>query len=140
MDIENAFIGWNVKPTVEQISIALGASAAAWSQLVEGLEKGQGLTEQEWRSTSARYGWSLRLKQRKRTILYLSPCKGYFVVSFALGDKAIKAARQAPLPKGVIKVIEEARRYAEGTGVRLTVKGLKELEAIRKLVVIKLAN
>ena len=53
---------------------------------------------------------------------------------------AVKAARQSKLPKSVAKVIEDAPRYPEGTGVRLTVKAAKDLGAIRKLAIIKLEN
>jgi hypothetical protein len=61
-------------------------------------------------------------------------------VILILGDKAMKAARQSNLPKSVAKVVEDAPRHTEGTGVRLIVKGTKDLAAIRKLVVVKLSN
>jgi hypothetical protein len=40
----------------------------------------------------------------------------------------------------VLKLLDEAPRYAEGTGLRLMVKGPKDLAAIRKLALVKLAN
>jgi hypothetical protein len=61
-------------------------------------------------------------------------------VAFVLGDKAVAAARKSDLAKGTQKVIDEAPRYAEGTGVRLMVKAAKDLSAIKKLAVIKMAN
>ena len=61
-------------------------------------------------------------------------------MAFVLGDRAVQAARQGDLPKPVLKAIDEAPRYAEGTGARLIVKGAKDLPAIRKLALIKLAN
>ena len=61
-------------------------------------------------------------------------------VSFVLGDKAVAAARASDLPKSLIKKIAEARRYAEGTGVRLIVHQPEDLASIRKLVEIKLKN
>jgi hypothetical protein len=36
--------------------------------------------------------------------------------------------------------LDEAPHYAEGTGVRLIVKAQKDLAAIKKLALIKLAN
>lgn len=140
MDIPNAFIGKAEKPTVEEVSAALGSSAKTWEQLVDWLAEEQGVAVQEWKSVSLKYGWSLRLKLKKRTIVHLSPCNGCFRVILILGDKAMKAARQSNLPKSVAKVIADAPRYTEGTGVRLIVKGTKDLAAIRKLVVVKLAN
>jgi hypothetical protein len=140
VDIPNAFVDKAEKPTAEEISAALGSSAPLWTQLVDELAKEHGVTIQEWQSLSPKYGWSLRLKLKKRTIVYLAPCKGSFRVAFVLGDRAVKAAREARLPASVVKVMDEAPRYAEGTGVRLVVKAAKDLAAIRKLAVVKLAN
>ena len=47
---------------------------------------------------SPKYGRSLRLKFKKRTIVHLCPCDGSFRVAFILGDRAVKAARQSDLP------------------------------------------
>jgi len=140
VDIPNFFIGKTEEPTADEVSAALGSSATIWSQLVDWLAKEQGVAVQEWKSVSPKYGWSLRLKLKKRTIVHLSPCRGCFRVVFILGDRALQSARQSNLPKSVAKVVEDAPRYVEGTGVRLTVKGTKNLAAIRKLVLVKLAN
>ena len=139
METLNAFIGKTTQPSETEIAANLGSSAALWKQLVECLAK-QGVAEQEWKSSSAKYGWSLLLKLKKRTIVYLGPCNGCFRVSFVLGDRAVAAARQGDLSKTTHKLIDEAPRYAEGTGVRLIVKAPKDLAAIRKLALIKLAK
>jgi hypothetical protein len=140
METPNAFVGKAAQPTPKEVSAALGPSAEAWLELVEWLAAEQGVTGQEWKSSSPKYGWSLRLKLKKRTIIYLGPCDGCFRVAFVLGGRAVQAARQGDLPKPVLKAIDEAPRYAEGTGARLIVKGAKDLPAIRKLALIKLAN
>jgi hypothetical protein len=140
VDIPNAFIGKIKKPTMDEVYAALGSSAEIWKQLADELSTELGVNLQEWKSVSPKYGWSLRLKLKKRTIVHLAPCNGCFRVLFILGDRAVKAAKQGDLPKNVVKMIEEAPRYTEGTGVRLMVNGAKDLEPIRKLVSIKLAN
>lgn len=61
-------------------------------------------------------------------------------MAFVLGDRAVAAARQIALSGEVIKAINEAQNFAEGTGVRLLVKGQRDLAEIRKLSEIKLAN
>jgi hypothetical protein len=61
-------------------------------------------------------------------------------VAFVLGDRAIAAVSQSRLPKSTLKALDEAPRYAEGTGLRLIVKGSKDLAAIRILTTVKLAN
>jgi len=82
----------------------------------------------------------MRLKVKKRNIVYLSPCSGCFRVAFVLGDRAVAAARQSDLPKSTLKLLDEAPKYPEGTGVRLVVKAAKDLVAIRQFALIKLAN
>ena len=139
MDHPNAFIGQTTQPTPEQVSAALGESNEVWKTLLEWLAE-QGVSAEEWKSISPKYGWSLRPKLKKRTIVHLAPCNGCFRVVFILGDRAVAAARQSDLSKDVLKLLDEATRYAEGTGIRLVVRQKKDLAAVRKLALIKLAN
>ena len=136
----NAFIGKSHRPTDDDLSIALGASKELWDQLVSKLADDLGADIQEWNSYSPKAGWSLRVKHKKRTIVWLAPCSGCFRAAFILGDKAMKAARKSKLPKQVLKVLCEAPRYPEGTGVRLVVKAAGDLAAIRELAAVKLKN
>jgi Protein of unknown function (DUF3788) len=136
----NAFIGKAERPTDEDLTAALGPAKTAWDRLIDDLAEECGIVGQEWNSYSRMAGWSLRLKREQRNIVYLSPRQGSFLVSFALGDKAVQAARQSKLPPRVIKIINEAKRYAEGTGVRLEVKTSKDIAAVKMLAAIKLEN
>lgn len=126
-------------PSGAEVAAALGSAARAWDELLAWLN-GQKIDCQEWKSISPKYGWSLRPAVKKRTVLHLSPCEGSFRVVFILGDRAVAAAKESDLPAALRKEIAEAGRYAEGTGVRLTVRGPGDLPAVRKLVGIKLAN
>ena len=135
----NAFIGQAKAPTDRELAAALGAGKTLWDQLLGELSAQHKLTP-EWNSYSPKAGWSLRLKREARNIVYLSPSPGGFMASFALGDKAIKAARASKLPKGVLKFIDDARKYAEGTAVRIEVNGPGEVAVVIKLAQIKLQN
>jgi Protein of unknown function (DUF3788) len=132
----NAFIGRTKPPTDEELSTELGAARALWDELLTELA----LPIQEWNSYSPKAGWSMKLKLKKRTILYLSPCHDSFRVAFILGDKAMEVARQLKLPKAVLKIIDEAPHYPEGSGVRLEIAAHKDLAAVKKLAEVKLAN
>jgi hypothetical protein len=132
----NAFIGRTRPPTDDELSAELGAVRVLWDELLAELA----LPIQQWHSYSPKAGWSLKLLLKKRTIVYLAPCHGSFRAAFILGDKAVEAARQCRLPKAVIKIIDEAPRYAEGTGVRLDITARKDLAAVKKLAEVKLAN
>jgi len=138
--LPNAFIGKSQKPTDAELTAALGSARTFWNQLLAGLADEHNLTVQEWNSYSRKAGWSLRLKHKDRNIVYLTPCEGCFFVSFALGDKAVEAARQSGLPQSVIKIINEAKRYAEGTAVRIEIEKAKDIVTVNKLAGIKLAH
>jgi hypothetical protein len=139
METPNAFIGKATLPTEHEVSAALGSTAEVWKQLVNWLAE-QGVADQEWKSSSPKYGWSLRMKLKKRTIVYLGPCNGCFRAAFVLGDRAVAAARKSDLSKTALKLLDEAPRYAEGTGVRLMVRASEDLADVRQLAIIKLAN
>src|ERR1035438_9214792 len=133
-----AFIGKSEEPANDELTAELGSARGLWDQLVARLASESNIVVQEWNSYSPKAGWSLRLKVKKRNILYLAPCHGAFRVAFVLGDKAVEAVRHSTLPRKLIKMIEEGKRYPEGTAVRMDVTGAKDLPAIVKLAAIKL--
>lgn len=135
----NAFAGQTDPPTQAELALALGKSQCLWQELVSTLKQEFQLA-QEWGSSSVKAGWSLRLQSKKRNIVYLAPGKGSFLASFALGDKAIATARKSKLPARVLKIIAEAKRYAEGTAVRIDVQNLGDMAAVKILAKIKLEN
>jgi hypothetical protein len=138
--LPNAFIGKPHPPSDAELTRALGSVKALWDRLLGRLAADYQLTVQEWNSYSPKAGWSLRLKSKSRNIIYFGPCEDVFRVALVLGDKAVAAARQGDLPPGVIKMLNEAKRYPEGTAVRFEPVKAKDIEPIVKLTGIKLAN
>ena len=136
---ENAFIGKSRKPSDAELAQALGSAKAQWDHIIEAAKE-MGVEDQEWKSYSPKYGWSLRLKQKKRNIFYLSPGTGSFLAALILGDRALAAARQIGLPKKTLKVFAEVTRYPEGTAIRIDVKENHDVEMIKKLISVKLAS
>lgn len=137
---ENAFAGRATPPAERELASVLKDSLPLWQNLVADLKKELKLDSQEWNSYSVKAGWSLRLQSKKRNIVYLSPRTGSFLASFALGDKAVAAARTSNLPPHVLKIINTAKRYAEGTAVRIEVRAAQDVDAVKALAKIKLAN
>lgn len=135
----NAFIGQAKEPTDRELDAALGAAKALWDKLAAELTAEHSLTR-EWNSYSIKAGWALRLKRESRNIVYLSPSPSGFMASFALGDKAMQVVRTNKFPDHVLKIIAEAKKYAEGTAVRIRVCGFEDIAAIKKLAPIKLEN
>jgi hypothetical protein len=140
MSVVNAFIGRPGVPTDVELSAELGPSKTLWDRLLADLAREHDLTEREWNSSSIKAGWLLRVKQGKRNIVYLSPGRGCFMASFALGDKAVQAARDSGLPQRAIAIIDAARRYAEGTAVRIDMRTPGDVTIVTKLAGIKLRH
>jgi hypothetical protein len=136
----NAFINKAEPPTDAEVAAALGPAKSPWDQLLSDLAQELGVDVHEWKCHSPKWGWALRVKRKARTIVWLSPCEGGFNVAFILGDKAMRAARQGKLPRRVVEALDAARKYPEGTGIRLHVKTSRDVGTLRKLAAIKLAN
>lgn len=138
--LPNAFIGRTGQPSDGELAAVLGAGKALWDRLLDELAAELRLVVREWNSYSRKAGWSLRVKLKERNVVYLSPHHGCFTASFALGDKAVQRACAGSLPPRIVKLIRDAKRYAEGTAVRIEVSGPEDIAVVKELASIKLAN
>lgn len=128
-----------VEPTDDQVSAVVKGGKEAWITLVSWLSNTHGVGGWEWFASGKKYGWALRGKRGKRTIVYMIPQHGAFLVGLVLGDRAMAAVGRASLSPGVRNVISDAKKYGEGTGFRLPVAAVGELEDVKTLIEIKLA-
>jgi hypothetical protein len=135
----SAFDDKSKQPQEEDLSITLGSAYPQWKALIMHVSSTYAASP-EWGFSGKSYGWGLRLKTEKRVVLYMTPCKGYFLASFALGEKAVKAAHESDLSADVLAVIDSAKKYAEGRAVRLEVRSAEDVRDIEKLAAIKMAN
>ena len=124
-------------PDDKALSSALGATKPLWDEFVRHITEEYSPIVEAWGFYKS---WSLRLKRKARTIVYLLPRDGSFLCAFVFGGKATEAARLAKLPKAIMKEIEEAPVYAEGRGFRLEVRKPKDIETMKALAAIKMAN
>ena len=127
-------------PSEAALRDALGASSGAWEELIRRIAARFPPLDPVWGFASKSTGWGLRLKQGDRTILYMTPCRDYFLASFALGEKAVQAARASNLAQVILDAIERAPRYAEGRGVRLEIRKPRDLAAVEKIAIAKMGN
>ncbi len=128
------------QPDDADLAEALAQTQRYWDDLKSTMAgKFQPLSA-DWGFSGKKWGWSFRLKQKARTILYMTPRAGHFVVGFALGQKAVDAAHTTDLPRSVFEQIDAAPKYAEGRGVRLEVRTEEDLRSVVKLADVKMAN
>ena len=125
------------RPTNDQLRSALGKAYQPWIQLLALIGERIDPVAHVWKFGT---GWSLRVVHKDRVIVYLTPQRQQFLVSFALGEKAVAAARAARLAAPILKIIDAAPRYAEGRGVRVPVRGSRQLTALARLAQIKREN
>jgi Protein of unknown function (DUF3788) len=129
-------------PGKREIAGTLGKAGALWTGLHGDLSSRFGPLEEKWSFSRKTNHWALQLKEKKkkRTILYLIPLAGCFQAAFALGEKACAAAQSSTLPAAALDIIERAPRYPEGRGVRLDVRSRKDVETVKAIAAIKMAN
>lgn len=128
------------EPTDSDLRDVLGPAYKVWMHLIDAVGERLGPISQTWGFTSKSTGWGLRLRQKDRIILYLTPQTGKFLVSFALGERAVAAAKRLRLSPTLLKAIDAAPRYAEGRGLRLEVSGTRQLRDVATLAQIKSEN
>ena len=128
------------QPTDDDLRDVLGKAYEVWTRLIDAVTERIGPISQAWGFTSKSTGWGLRLRQKDRIILYMTPQTGKFLVSFALGERAVTAANRLKLSPTLLKAIDDAPRYAEGRGLRLEVSGKRQVRDLAALAEIKSEN
>ena len=124
-------------PTDDAVRRVLGDAHATWVQLLDLVAERIGPVSEVWKCGNARTGWGLRVSQDDRVILYMTPQPRQFIVSFALGERAVEAARLTRLSASVLQAIDAAPRFAEGRGVRVTVRDGRDIPTLTQLAQIK---
>jgi len=140
MEDISIFCDKSIVPQDPDLVENLGNSYILWKQIhAYVLSKyPKGLTE--WNYPGKKYGWILRIKDKKRAIIYFLPRDQYFKVAFVFGQKATDCVLNSDISADIKTELEQATKYAEGRGIRIDVKNDLILPDIKRLVEIKLAN
>src|SRR5512133_3168606 len=127
-------------PTEKDIEGALGESYPLWLRISDHVLSLYPVASPEWSYPGPKYGWSFRIKDKKRVIIYLLPRDKYFKVAFVFGQKAFDEIMLCNISSEIKTALSEAKVYAEGRGIRIDVTGPEILSEIRMLIEIKLRN
>lgn len=125
------------RPTVAELRATLGSADALWSGIVRAVQETASTLTVEWKPSKGAFGRMCLLQHKQRTLLYLTPDKEKITVAIVLGERACGRAMASSLPAPVKKMLSEAKRYAEGRGIRLSVSSPKDISTIKELVKIK---
>lgn len=129
-----------VIPTEQNITNVLEETKSLWDTVKAQVNEQCGMITETWKFYSKSSGWTSVVKYKKRTILYLYPCQGYFIVLFVFGERAVNAVKNSHLPSTIVDTILAARVYSEGRSFQVEVRTPRDLEIIQQLIQIKHDN
>lgn len=132
---QSVFMDQDKCPEEDDLKKELGKTYVCWKDINNYVIEHCSEAKISWHYSKA--GWNCRIGDRKRVLIYLMPCAGYFNASFVLGKKAIEAILIAPLSDAYKDIIRSAKVYAEGAGFRLPVKTSKALPDLKILINVK---
>ncbi len=138
--MESFFMNKSEQPTEQDLVDKLGTTFSIWSELKSYLNDTLKNPVEEWNYPGKKYGWSFRMKSKKRNIIYFLPRDGYFKVAFVFGQKATDKVMESKVNNKIKADLGEAKVYAEGRGIRIDVNNDQILIDIKTLIRIKLAN
>lgn len=111
----------SIEPTAEMLNNALKGNAVLWEKICDFVVMQYPAATKEWNYSGVKYGWSFRIKDKKRAIIYLLPRDGFFKAAFVFGQKAYAHIQNSEISEYIKRELSEARVYAEGIGIRIDV-------------------
>lgn len=137
MDI-SSFTDKGATPTPGAVADKLGATYPLWQHIAVYVHSKIPGALEEWNYGGVKYGWSFRIKDKKRVVVYLLPREGFFKVAMVFGQKAVDMVMSADIAGSIKTELANAKPYAEGRGIRIDVKSKKLLRDITRLIDIKM--
>ena len=78
-------------PTDAELRGALGYKYELWMEIRDRVYEKYPKGIEEWNFPGKKYGWSFRIKDKKRAIVYLLPGDHAFMAAFVFGGRALEA-------------------------------------------------
>lgn len=134
----SVFSDKEIVPGDQNLSIELKENYDLWNSIRDYVRKKAPNSMEEWKYSGKKFGWSFRVNDKKRVIVYLLPREAYFKVAFVFGQKATDAIMDSTISDTIKNELLSAKAYAEGRGIRIDVRAPEVLEDIMHLIDIKL--
>jgi len=138
--MKSIFTDKEITPSQKDLKKALGSTFSTWQELQEYAKKSYPDTVEDWNFSSPKYGWSFRVKDKKRVIIYLLPRDRFFKVAMVFGQKATNEILKSHVADIIKQDIQNARVYAEGRGIRIDITDKTLTADIKTLISIKLCH
>lgn len=138
MDI-SIFTDKSMAPDEESLADALKETYPYWVEIGDYVKSVYPAVMADWNYPGPKFGWSYRMKDKKRAILYLLPRDTCFKVAFVFGLKAFDRIMASDISDFIKNELAAARVYAEGRGIRIEVRGAEILDDIKQLIDFKVS-
>lgn len=138
--MKSIFTNKTTTPTPTDLENALGATFPLWKIFETFTIEQYPAATREWHYSGEKYGWSYRIKDKKRVLLYLLPRDQFFKAAFVFGEKATAQIMESDVSEAIKTELMLARPYAEGRGIRIDIKDASLVTDIQKLITLKIAN
>jgi hypothetical protein len=126
-------------PVTSDLEIPLGKTFSVWMEIRDFVFEKYPKAIDEWHVSVKKFGWSFRIKDKKRAIIYLSPRPGFFWVTMVFGQKATENILGSDISQQVKDELMRSKVYMEGRVIRLEVYDNSNINDIKKLIEFKLA-
>jgi len=136
--MESIFTDKNKLPNDNDLKESLGDTYQLWQLIKDYVISEYPKGFEEW--SCSKYGWSLRIKDKKRAIIYLLPRDRFFKVALVFGQKATDMIMKSQIANSIKTELDSAKVYAEGRGIRIDIMDKMIISDIQELIDIKLAN
>ena len=126
-------------PDNSDLERVLGDTYELWMEIRDRVLQVYPGGSESWNFPGKKYGWSFRIRDKKRAIIYLLPREGAFMAAFVFGGKAFTAILESKVSDQIKTDLKNAKVYAEGRGIRIPVTDRAGLDDIFTLIDYKLA-
>lgn len=138
--MKSVFTDKTTQPISEDLKSALGNHLENWLELEQFTHKNAPHATGEWHFSGEKFGWSYRIKDRKRVLVYLLPRVQFFKVALVFGDKALAKINESAISESIKTDLNAAKKYAEGRGIRIDVLDKSTINDLKLLIKIKIEN
>jgi len=139
MDI-SIFTDKKIMPTDDDLKITLGNTYGMWQHLTGYVHFKYSAAVDMWNYSGDKYGWTFRIKDKKRAIVYLLPRDKFFKIALIFGQKATDAIMDSQVNSSIKSELASAKVYAEGRGIRIDITDETILNDLKTLIDIKISH
>ena len=122
------------------VAAALKDTNSIWEELQSCVKEEFPNITGEWKHYGKASGWTYKLISNKRNLLFFVPQNGCFRVRIVVGEKEAACVASTNLPDEIKVAIQTATPYAEGRSIDIDINSYEQLEAVKILLKIKMAQ